>query len=89
MAEGEVRECAASDQPGEPDLADLLDEDEKRELFGADLQRDSDPTLVGNRIAALAKRLGFPPCRGCEFRQAWLNRAHGLLRQFGETIGGS
>jgi hypothetical protein len=39
-----------------------------------------DPDLAGNRIAALASWLGFDPCRGCEDRRQWLNKAHRWLR---------
>jgi hypothetical protein len=39
-----------------------------------------DPALAGNRVAALANWLGFDPCRGCEDRRQWLNKAHRWLR---------
>lgn len=51
-----------------------LSEKEQRELV-------SDPTLMGNRIAAAIAALGIPPCSGCKRRQAWLNRAHKWLRK--------
>lgn len=57
------------------DRAAVLTAEETESLFGA-----SDPTLVGNRIAALTKAIGIPPCGGCESRQAWLNKAHAWLR---------
>ena len=41
---------------------------------------ESDPTLLGNRIAALTTALGIPPCGGCAKRKAWLNKAHLWLR---------
>jgi hypothetical protein len=49
--------------------------DEARELFG-----DDDPSLWGNKIAALTKAIGIPPCGGCEKRRQWLNKAHTWLR---------
>ena len=39
-----------------------------------------DPTLLGNRIEALTKAIGIPPCGGCASRRDWLNRAHAWLR---------
>jgi hypothetical protein len=48
---------------------------ESKELFG-----DSDPTLLGNQIAALTKAIGIPPCGGCEKRRQWLNKATLWLR---------
>lgn len=39
-----------------------------------------DPTLLGNRIEALTKAIGIPPCGGCADRRDWLNRAHASLR---------
>jgi hypothetical protein len=53
-----------------------LSADEKAELF-TDLD---DPTLIGNRIAALTKALGIPPCGACGKRRDWLNAAHAWLR---------
>jgi hypothetical protein len=44
---------------------------------------ESDPTLLGNRIAALTTAIGIPPCGGCEKRKAWLNNAHAWLRSLG------
>lgn len=41
---------------------------------------ESDPTLLGNRIAALTSAIGFPPCGGCTARKNWLNKAHAWLR---------
>ncbi len=41
----------------------------------------SDPTLIGNRIAALTSALGIPPCGSCGARQEWLNKAHEWLRK--------
>jgi adenine/guanine phosphoribosyltransferase-like PRPP-binding protein len=41
---------------------------------------DEDPTLLGNQVAAAAKRLGIPHCGGCEDRRQLLNRAHLWLR---------
>lgn len=40
----------------------------------------TDPTLIGNRIAALTSALGIPTCNGCNARRNWLNRAHEWLR---------
>src|SRR5687768_8983687 len=40
----------------------------------------SDPTLIGNRIAALTTAIGIPPCAGCETRKTWMNKAHAWLR---------
>lgn len=40
----------------------------------------TDPTLIGNRIAALTAAMGIPSCGGCISRQNWLNRAHQWLR---------
>lgn len=53
----------------------LLSPAESGELFP-----DSDPTLLGNRIAALTTAIGIPPCGGCNKRKAWLNKAHAWLR---------
>jgi len=39
-----------------------------------------DPTLVGNRLEALFKAVGIPPCGGCTERRDWLNAAHSWLR---------
>lgn len=50
----------------------------------AELFPDADPTLLGNRIAALTSALGFPPCGGCTARKNWLNKAHRWVR--GETV---
>jgi len=63
------RECPRW-QP--PQVAELTDA-ERAELF-------PDPTLIGNRLAALTTALGIPPCGGCGQRQEWLNRAHVWLR---------
>jgi hypothetical protein len=41
---------------------------------------ETDPTLLGNRIAELTTALGIPPCGGCEKRKAWINKAHAWLR---------
>lgn len=54
----------------------LLSPEETESLFGED-----DPTLLGNRIAALTAALGIPPCCGCEKRKTWLNRAHQWIRR--------
>lgn len=56
---------------------DLLTREEIKQLL-PDL---TDPTLIGNRLAAITTALGIPPCGGCESRQEWLNRAHLLVRQ--------
>ena len=45
------------------------------------LPDESDPTLIGNRIAALTKAIGIPPCGACGKRQQWMNKAHELLRR--------
>lgn len=45
------------------------------------LPQITDPTLLGNRIAAITTALGIPPCSGCGARQAWLNKAHQWLRE--------
>lgn len=47
----------------------------------AELLPGEDPTLIGNRIAALTTALGIPPCGGCGKRKEWLNKAHALLRR--------
>lgn len=57
------------------DQTSLLAPSEIQELFGS-----ADPTLLGNRIAALTKSLGIPPCGGCSGRQDWINRAHAAIR---------
>lgn len=44
------------------------------------LPGESDPTLIGNRIAALTTALGIPPCGACNARKEWLNAAHKWLR---------
>ena len=59
-----LQAAALSNQP-------LLTEAEIAEL---------DPTLIGNRLAALTTAIGIPPCGGCGQRQEWLNRAHLWLR---------
>lgn len=48
----------------------------------------SDPTLLGNRLEAVFKLLGIPPCPDCEARKAWINKAHIILRSlnFNEHI---
>jgi hypothetical protein len=51
--------------------------EEAIDLFGSDAE---DPTLLGNRIAALTEAIGIPPCSGCSKRKEWLNRAHAWLR---------
>jgi hypothetical protein len=57
-------------------VANRLTADEHHELFGS-----GDPSLLGNRIAALTSALGIPPCGGCGQRAAWLNKAHKWLRE--------
>jgi hypothetical protein len=55
----------------------------RRSLKGINIARlvgNGDPTLLGNRIAALTAAVGIPPCGGCEKRRAWLNKAHAWLR---------
>ena len=32
--------------------------------------------LLGDRVAEITKRFGFPPCEACGKRQAWLNNIH-------------
>lgn len=49
-------------------------------LEKASLFPDSDPTLLGNRIAALTSAIGIPPCGSCNKRKAWLNKAHEWIR---------
>lgn len=39
-----------------------------------------DASLAGNRVAALARWLGFEECSGCGQRKEWLNKAHRWLR---------
>jgi hypothetical protein len=51
---------------------------EKSELLRPRPQEDA--SLAGNRVAGLAKWLGFDPCSGCEDRRQWLNKAHRWLR---------
>ena len=46
----------------------------------AELLPGEDPTLIGNRIAALTAALGIPPCGGCDRRREWMNKAHLWLR---------
>lgn len=53
----------------------MLDDKEKAALFP-----DADPTLLGNRIAALTTAIGIPPCGGCNKRKAWINKAHAWVR---------
>ena len=48
---------------------------EVKELFP-----DEDPTLIGNRIAALTAALGIPTCGGCDKRRQWMNKAHLWLK---------
>lgn len=50
------------------------------ELRVAELFPGEDPTLLGNRIAALTAAIGWPPCGGCTKRKNWLNAAHDWLR---------
>jgi hypothetical protein len=63
--------------PPPPPSLKLVKDAEARELFGDDAD---DPTLLGNRIAALTAAIGLPPCSGCSGRQKWLNAAHKWLR---------
>jgi hypothetical protein len=58
--------------------APILSLEETESLFGA--SGADDPTLLGNRIAALTKAVGFPPCGKCNARKVWLNRAHQWVR---------
>lgn len=53
----------------------VLSAEDRAKLFP-----ESDPTLIGNRLAAMTKAIGIPPCKGCEQRQAWLNNAELWLR---------
>jgi|GEM_PF-5463916 len=53
----------------------VLDDGERTKLFD-----NSDPSLIGNRFAAITSALGFPPCGKCEARKKWLNKAHAWLR---------
>jgi len=41
-----------------------------------------DQTLIGNRLAAMFKEIGFPPCEACDDRRAYLNRAELWLRNY-------
>lgn len=41
---------------------------------------ETDPMLLGNRIAALTAAIGIPECGGCKKRKAWLNKAHAWLK---------
>lgn len=50
----------------------------------AELFPGEDPTLLGNRIAAMTAAIGIPACGGCTARKNWLNQAHAWLR--GETV---
>lgn len=61
--------------PPQPPIAQLTPA-ESAELFPG----EPDPTLLGNRIAALTSAIGIPPCGGCSKRKAWLNKAHAWLR---------
>lgn len=52
-----------------------INESEVQAIFG-----NTDPTLIGNRVAEMLKAIGIPPCSGCGARQSWMNRAHQWLR---------
>lgn len=65
---------------GKPHVPRILDAHEVAKLFPGEVFPDDDPTLLGNRIAALTTALGIPPCGGCKQRKAWLNKAHKWLR---------
>lgn len=73
------KECEPLGPP--PNLAvapvpnQFLTSDEIQELF-------PDPTLIGNRLAAITTAIGIPPCSGCGSRRDWLNRAHLWLKSF-------
>ena len=61
--------------PVVPKNAGLSDAEVQELLPGED-----DPTLIGNRIAALTAAIGIPHCGGCEARRQWLNKAHEWLK---------
>ena len=73
---------ALGDKPAAVAQVPVLSAQERKELFG-----ESDPTLLGNRIAELTKAIGIPPCGGCNMRIDWLNRAHVWLREKLSTPG--
>lgn len=60
-------------QPAPPTNGGLSD-DELSEL------RLTDPTLLGNRLEAMFKQIGIPPCEACGKRRDWINNAHQWLR---------
>ena len=72
------RSLAAGQKPKPTKEGKPLTDDEKRSLFG---DAADDPTLLGNRIAALTAAIGIPTCGGCGKRKAWLNKAHAWLRE--------
>jgi hypothetical protein len=68
IRDGELKPAIAS-------MPDGLRQHEAEQLFP-----NEDPTLLGDRIAALTAAIGIPTCGGCELRKEWLNRAHAWLR---------
>lgn len=81
MQEMDVWLCAQSPQlcaDGQRQVAleNGLTESEIKGLIAS-----NDPTLIGNRIAALTSAMGIPPCGSCGSRQDWLNKAHQWLRE--------
>lgn len=53
----------------------LLTELEMSELLAVD------PTLAGNRLEAMFKAVGIPPCGGCERRRDYINKCHAWLKE--------
>jgi hypothetical protein len=66
----------ASTDEGYATTRNVLSAAETADLFPG----ETDPTLLGNRIAALTEAIGLPACGGCHRRKNWLNRAHAWLR---------
>lgn len=70
-----ISTCRCGGPDEQPAGRVVLTDTEIDELFPGE-----DPTLIGNRIAALIAAIGIPTCGGCEVRKDWLNRAHVWLR---------
>lgn len=45
-----------------------------------ELKTEARGELIGDRIAALTKLIGWPPCGGCDARRVWLNNAHAWVK---------
>jgi orotate phosphoribosyltransferase len=59
------------------EVAAALSPDEFEELAG-----DTDPSLVGNKVATFLKLWGVGPCIGCDNRRRWLNRLHRWCKSY-------